>query len=197
MMRSIWAVVAALTVLLALPLAVASQVLGENAPDIVVHIVLGAGMLLFVRALFDFGLPPWINVIGALSAGAFGVVFLLQAASRLVPENAALEDIAFGFLGVWPERLLVLGIDAWFLGLLLLGTQGRTRLIGWALIPILTAYHLLDVAGAILAINVPRFGVITLLLPFVWLLIEGAKRGAPGALGPRPTDTEHVEAPTG
>ena len=31
---------------------------------------------------------------------------------------------------------------------------------------------------AIFAINVPSLGVITLLLPFVWLLIEGAKRGA-------------------
>ena len=182
-MRSTWAVAAALTMLLSLPLAVASQALGEDAPEIVVHVVLGTGMLLFVKAVFDFGLPRWINVIGALSAGAFAVVFLLQALSRLFPENAALHDVAFGLLGNWPEHVLVLGIDVWFLGLLLLGTQGRTRLIGWALIPILTAYHLISLAGAVLAISVPNLGVYTLLLPFVWLLIEGAKRrGAPGAM---------------
>ena len=108
-MRSIWAVAAALTMLLSLPLAVASQALGENAPEIVVHVVLGTGMLLLVRAVFDFGLPRWINVIGALSAGAFAVVFLLQAVSRLFPEIAALDDVAFGFLGNWPEHLLYLG----------------------------------------------------------------------------------------
>jgi hypothetical protein len=188
-MRSIWAVAAALTMLLSLPIAVASQALGENAPDIVVHVVLGTGMLLFVRAVFDFGLPRWINVIGALSAGAFAVVFLLQALSSLFPENAALDDVAFGLLGNWPERLLTLGIDVWFVGLLLLGTQGRTRLIGWALIPILTAYHLISAAGAILAISVPNLGAFALLIPFVWLLIEGAKRrGTPGTLGPRPPD---------
>lgn len=195
-MRSIWAVAAALTILLSLPLAVASQALGQNAPDVVVHVVLGIGMLLFVKAVFDFGLPRWINVIGALSAGAFAVVFLLQAASSLFPENAALDDVAYGLLGNWPEHVLVFGIDVWFLGLLLLGSQGRTRLVGWVLIPILTAYHLISLAGAILAISVPNLGAFSLLIPFVWLLIEGAKRGAAGAMGPRPPDTDHVEMPT-
>lgn len=195
-MRSIWAVAAALTILLSLPLAVASQALGQNAPDVVVHVVLGIGMLLFVKAVFDFGLPRWINVIGALSAGAFAVVFLLQAASSLFPENAALDDVAYGLLGNWPEHVLVFGIDVWFLSLLLLGSQGRTRLVGWVLIPILTAYHLISLAGAILAISVPNLGAFSLLIPFVWLLIEGAKRGAAGAMGPRPPDTDHVEMPT-
>ena len=194
-MRSIWAVAAAVTMLLSIPLAVASSGLGGNAPDIVVHVVLGTGMLLFVRAVFDFALPRWINVIGALSAGAFAVVFLLQAVSRLFPENAALDDLAFGLLGNWPELVLVLGIDAWFLGLLLLGTEGRTRLIGWALIPIITVYHLISMAGIILAISVPSLGVLSLLLPFVWLLIEAAKRGESAGLGPRRPDTERVEAP--
>jgi hypothetical protein len=194
-MRSIWAVAAALTLLLSLPLAVASQALGQNAPDIVVHVVLGTGMLLFVRAVFDFGLPRWINVIGAMSAGAFAVVFLLQAVSRFFPENVALDDLAFGLLGNWPERLLTLGIYVWFLGLLLLSTEGRTRLIGWALIPILMAYWLISAAGAILAITVPDLGAFGLLLPFVWLLIEGAKRGEPASLGSRRLDTERVEVP--
>ena len=193
-MRSNWAVAAAVTMLLSLPLAVASVALGENAPDIVVHVVLATGMLLFVRAVFDFALPRWINMIGALSAGAFAAVFLLQAASRLFPENAALDDLAFGLLGNWPELLLVLGIDVWFLGLLLLGTGGRTRLVGWALIPIITGYHLISMAGVILAISVPSLGVLSLLLPFVWLLIEGAKPGESAGLGPQRPDKERVEA---
>ena len=193
-MRSIWAVAAAVTMLLSIPLAVASSALGETAPEIVVHVVLGIGMLLFVRAVFDFALPRWINVIGALSAGAFGAVFLLQAVSRVFPEDAALDDIAFGLLGNWPELVLVLGIDVWFLGLLLLGTEGRTRFLGWALIPIITVYHLVSLVGIILAISVPSLGVLSLLLPFVWLLIEGAKPGESASLGPRRPDEEQVEA---
>jgi hypothetical protein len=181
-MRSSWAVAAAITMLLALPLAIASQALGENAPDIVVHVVLGIGMLLFARAIFDFGLPGWINGIGAVSAALFAAVFLLQALSSLFPENDALDEIAFGVLGNWPERVLVLGIDVWFLGLLLLGTDGRSRLVGWVLIPILTAYHLISLAGASLSISVPNLGVFSLLIPFIWLLVEGAKRGSEGAL---------------
>ncbi|HET9754975.1 MAG TPA: hypothetical protein VFP66_00620 [Candidatus Limnocylindrales bacterium] len=194
-MRSIWAVAAAATMLLAFPLAVVSQALGQNAPEIVVHIVLGTGMLLFAKAVWAFGLPRWINWVGALSAVAFGAIFLLQAVSLLVPQNAALDDVAFGLLGNWGERLCLLGIDAWFLGLLLLGTEGRTRLIGWAVVPIVAAYHLISLAGAILAIDIPNVRL-AFFLPFVWLLIEGAKRGAPGALGPRPPDTDHVEVPT-
>src|SRR3954468_1112770 len=194
-MRSIWAVAAAVTMLSSLPLAVASQPLAPNAPDGVVHLVLVTGMLLFARAVFDFELPPWMTVIGALSAGAFAAVFLLQAVSRFFPENAALYDVAFGLLGQWPELLIVLGIDVWFLGLLLLGTQGRTRFLGWALIPIITAYHVISVAGVILAISVPSLGVVTLLLPFVWLLIEGAKRGEAAGLGPRGPSPHAVAAP--
>jgi hypothetical protein len=181
-LRSTWAVAAAVTILLSVPLAVASQALGENSPQVVVHVVLTIGMLLFVRAIFDFGLPRWINVIGALSAGLFAVIFLLQALSSLFPQNTALDDVAFGLLGNWPERVLAFGVYAWFFGLLLLGTEGGTRLIGWVIVPFVTAYHLISAAGDLLAITVPSLGVISLLLPFVWLLIEGANRSAPEAL---------------
>ena len=73
--------------LMSLPLAVAFSALGENAPDIVVHVVLGTGMLLFVRAVFDFALPRWINVIGAVSAGAFAVVFLYRRSAVSFPRT--------------------------------------------------------------------------------------------------------------
>jgi hypothetical protein len=192
-MRSIWAVAAALTLLLSFPAAVASSVLGEDVPEIVVHIVLGTGMLLFAKAIFDFGLPRWLSWVGALSAGALGAIFLVQAISLLVPNNDALYDVAFPVLGQWPERLLPLGYLAWFMGLLLVGTEGRTRLVGWALIPIVTVYQLISVAGAILAIDVPNIRLV-FFVPFVWLLMEGAKR-APGAVGPRTPDLEHVDVP--
>ena len=111
------------------------------------------------------------------------MIFILQALSSVLPQNAALDDLAYGLLGNWPERVLALGVYAWFFGLLLLGTAGRTRLIGWVIVPIVTAHHLISAAGALLGITVPSLGVISLLLPFVWLLIEGAKRSAPSDLG--------------
>ena len=193
--RSAWAVAAAATILASVPLAVASQTLGESAAQVVVHLVLGIGMLLFVRAVFDFGLATWINAIGAVSAALFGVVFLLQAVSSLVPANAWLHDLAFGLLGNWPELVLVLGVDVWFLGLLM-SAHGRTRLIGWAIVPLGTAYHVISLAGVALAISVPPLGVITLLLPFVWLIVEGAQRSAPRSLGPRSRDTDQLEVTT-
>ena len=193
-MRSIWAVAAAVTMLLAFPLAVVSSALGENVPEIVVHIVLGTGMLLFAKAVWAFRLPRWINWIGTLSAVVFGAIFLLQAVSLLVPQNTALDDVAFGLLGNWGERLCLLGIDVWFLGLLLLGTEGRTRLIGWAVVPIVAAYHIISLAGAILAIDIPNVRL-AFFLPFVWLLIEGAKRAAPRDAGPTPAGSGHVEIP--
>ena len=195
-LRSAWAVAAGVTMLLSVPLALATQALGENIPQVVVHVVLTIGMLFFVRAIFDFGLPRWINLIGAVSAALFAAVFFLQAVSAFFPENAALDDIAFGLLGNWPERVLGLGVYVWFIGLLLLGTEGRTRLIGWVIVPIVTAYHLISAAAALFAITVPSLGVLSFLLPFVWLLIEGAKRSAPVAVGPRPPEAAPMDVPT-
>ena len=175
-MRSVWAVAAALTMLLAFPVAVAASVLGEDVPEIAVHVVLGIGMVLLAKAVSDFALPSWITWIGAISAAALGAVFLLQAVSLLLPEAAALDQLAFGVLGNWGERVLIVGIDVWFVGLLLYATEGRTRLIGWVVVPIVTAYHLVSLVGAILAIDIPNVRL-AFFLPFVWLLVEGAKRG--------------------
>lgn len=175
-MRSVWAVAAALTMLLAFPVAVAASVLGEDVPEIAVHVVLGIGMVLLAKAVSDFALPSWITWIGAISAAALGAVFLLQAVSLLLPEAAALDQLAFGVLGNWGERVLIVGIDVWFVGLLLYSTEGRTRLIGWVVVPIVTAYHLVSLVGAILAIDIPNVRL-AFFLPFVWLLVEGAKRG--------------------
>jgi hypothetical protein len=188
-MRSVWAVAAALTMLLAFPIAVAASLLGPNVPEIAVHIVLGTGMLLLAKAVFDFALPSWITYIGAISAAALGAVFLLQAISLLLPANTALDGLAFGLLGNWGERVLIVGVDVWFVGLLLYGTEGRTRLIGWVVVPVVTAYHVISLVAAILSIDIPNVRL-AFFLPFVWLLIEGAKRGIAGVTRPRVPRTE-------
>lgn len=116
-------------------------------------------------------------------------------AALLLPGNAGLDDVAFGLLGNWGERSLALGIDAWFVGLLVLGTHGWTRIVGWVIVSILTTYHLVSSVGAIFSITVPSFGVFSFLPLFVYLLIEGAKRGGQAGLGPQRPDSEHVEDP--
>jgi hypothetical protein len=169
--------------LLAVPAAIAAVVLGEQAPGVVIHIALGAGCIALALAMFDFGLPRWLNWVGAASAGALGAIFLLQAVSLTIP-NAAFERIAFGILGQEPERFLPIGILAWFTGLLLSGTQGRTRLIGWAIVPLVVGLTVATFAGLVLHIEVPNIRVL-FLLPFVWLLLESAK-ARPGAAVPLP-----------
>jgi hypothetical protein len=158
--------------LLALPVTIASQVLGPDAPAIVIHIALGASMLALALAVFDFPLPRWVNVIGSASAGAFGAIFLLQALSLAM--NDALQVIAFDILGHEPERFLPLGILFWAAALLLRGTTGKTRLIGWAIVPAVIGLQAAILLGPVIGIDVgnPKF---VFLLPFVWLLIESAK----------------------
>jgi hypothetical protein len=180
-MRSLRGVAAALILLLAVPAALVSVILGEQAPGIVIHIALGAGCLAFALAVFDFGLPRWLNWVGAASAGALGAIFLLQAVSLTIP-NADFERIAFGILGQEPERFLPVGMLAWFTGLLLAGTQGRTRLIGWAVMPVVLGLEVASFAGLVLNIEVPNLKVL-FLVPFVWLLMESAK-ARPSAASP-------------
>src|SRR4051812_23283385 len=110
-MRSRLGVAAALLLLLTPVAAIASVVLNESAPNIVVHLFLGAGCLVFALAVFDFGLPRWINVVGAISGIAFGTIFLLQALSLMVPSEQ-LTYVAFTMLGQTAEGILVLAILA-------------------------------------------------------------------------------------
>jgi hypothetical protein len=185
-MRSQRGVAAALIMLLALPAAIVSTALGEQASGVVIHIALGASCVVLAFAMFDFGLPRWLNLVGAISAGALGAVFLLQAVSLVVP-NETLERIAFAILGQEPERFLPVGILAWFTGLLLAGgTQGWTRSVGWVVIPLVVGVEVAWLAGYFLQIEVPNPKIL-FLLPFAWLLMVSAK--------PRPDAT--VQLPRG
>jgi hypothetical protein len=173
-------VAAALTLLLAIPVALASSIFGEDLPGIVIHIALGAGSVLFAAAVFDFGLPRWVNWIGAASGAALGAIFLLQALSLMIP-GAGLDGVVFGILGQEPERYLPLGILAWFVALLLAGSLGMTRLIGWVVMPVVVGLEVASFAGMIIGIDVPNLKIL-FLAPFVWLLIESAQRGLVGSV---------------
>jgi len=174
-MTSTRGIASAAFMLLAIPATLASQALGAWAPVIVIHVFLGASMLALAVAVFDFPLPRWVNVIGAASAAAFGAIFLLQALSLSL--NDSLDFIAFKILGQAPELLLPIGILFWFAALLLRASRGRTRYVGWVIVPAVIGLQAALFIGLLTGIEVANLKVV-FMLPFVWLLLESAKRAA-------------------
>jgi hypothetical protein len=170
-MRSLRGVLGSLVLLLALPIAVLTQVLFGGGSAIAIHVALAAGCVLVSLSAFDFGTPRWLAWIGCVSAIAFAVIFLLQAASTLVG-NESFSYFANEVLGFWPEKLLLSFITFWLVGVLLIASRGWTRILGCV-----EAY----VYFGLLVLGTNPFletAVVKLayLLPFVWLLFESSKR---------------------
>ena len=190
-MTSTRGVASAVFMALAIPVTiVASQALGETGAVIAIHIMLGASMVALALATFDFRLPRWITFIGAGSAAAFGAIFLLQALSLSL--NGALDFIAFKILGHTPELLLPVGILFWFAALLLRDSSGRTRYVGWAIVPAVIGLQAALLIGIVTGIEVSNLKVV-FMLPFVWLLLESAKSAAHSSVG-RPAASDLATA---
>ena len=109
---------------------VAGMTIGEAATRAIIHFGVGTGFVLLAVAMFDFGLARWVTWLGAAAAAAFGGIFLLQGVADQVG-SGPLYDLAFPVLGQTPERLLPELVLLWFIALLLTGTQGRSRILGW------------------------------------------------------------------
>ena len=141
-----------------------------------VHFVLGSAFVLLAAAMFDFGLNRWVTWLGATAAAMFGGTFLLQGVADLT-EIAALHWLAFDVLGQQLERILPDVVYIWFAALLLTGSTGFSRLVGWVVVP--TAVR----PGAARSSSAPRSGSmsrssgLTIFAPFIWLL---SSRQAPG-----------------
>lgn len=172
-MRSRPGIAATVILLLTVPAAVGSSILGPDAPSVVAHVALGAAMISFAIAVFDFHLPRWLNVIGAGCGAALGSVFLLQAISLVVP-NKDLYNLAFPVLGINGERPLLDSILVWFLGMLALASDGKARLVGLAVVPIAVGLELASYAAIPLGMEIPNLKA-ALLAPFVWLVLESLK----------------------
>jgi len=178
-MRSKRGFIGAAIIVLSYPLALAVGLIGGGA-ETVIHLVMGPGFVVFAASVFDFALPRWINVVGAVAAAAFGTIFLLQGVSDLT-QVEALRYVAFDLLGHHVERLLPDVVYVWFVALLLLASTGWSRWLGWAVMLVVVG---LEVATFVtLVLGAPMGSVkVLILLPFVWLLFESAKR-VPGRRG--------------
>jgi hypothetical protein len=176
--RSPLGLLAALTFLLGIPISFGWQILFGSGAGTMIHFVLAAGCVLLAFAVFDFELPRWINWIGCAAGLALGTIFLLQAVALLIP-NESLNYFAYEVLGQWPEGWLPDVIILWFVGMLVLDSQGKSRILGIVAVSIAVCSELYS--------HSVRFGgtsdtgslKLLMLLLFVWLLLESTKKPHP------------------
>jgi hypothetical protein len=185
-MRSTRAFIGAAAIVLSYPAAVAVQLLFGQGGDTVIHLVMGAGFVVFATSVVDFGLPRWVNVMGAAAAGAFGTIFLLQGVSDLTHVEP-LRHVAFDVLGHEPERLLPDVVYLWFIALLLVASTGKSRFLGWVIMSIVVGVEIATLATLVLGVPIASVKVL-ILLPFIWLLFESAKPGESPKKRERPPD---------
>jgi hypothetical protein len=182
-MRSIRGLIGAATILLSVLAALAVELLFGGVGDTVIHFGMGTGFLIFAASVFDFGLPRWVNIIGATAAGAFGAIFLIQGVSD-VTHLEGLRYVAFDVLGHQLERLLPDVVYVWFVALLLGSSQGKSRILGWAVMLIVVGLEIATLVSLLLGAPMATVKFL-LLLPFVWLLFESAKRQPMRSIAPR------------
>ena len=172
-MRSPRGFLASVVLVLALPVAILIQALLGSGASLTMHVALTVGCILLSLSAFDFETPAWVAWVGRVASGVFAAIFLLQAASELI-RNDSISYFALQVLGNWPERVLVTLLVFWLVAVLLSGSRGKTRILGFvamAAVVGVDAYNYvllyLNVADALAALY---------LLPFVWLLFESRER---------------------
>jgi hypothetical protein len=176
--RSPLGLLAALTFLVGIPISFGWQILFGSGAGTMIHFVLAAGSLLLAFAVFDFELPRWMNWIGCAAGLAVGSIFLLQAVALLIP-NESLHYFAYEVLGQWPEGWLPDVVILWFAAMLVLDSQGKSRILGIVAVSIAVCSelysHILRFGGAS---DTGSLKLLVLLL-FVWLLFESTKKPHP------------------
>jgi hypothetical protein len=175
--RSPRGMLGAVLILLAVPAAVLTRVLVGSGDSVAVHLVLAAGSLFLALAVFDYGLPKWITWIGCAGIGGLAVIFLLQTVADMT-QNDALNYLAYQVLGSWPERLLPDLFIFWLVALLLLDSRGWTRIFGFAAMAVVVGAEVYGYAMVVQGDVDGQAGIVRALylLPFLWLLLESAKR---------------------
>jgi hypothetical protein len=178
-MRSSHGLLGSLVLLLALPIAVLTQVLLGSGSAVAIHVALAMGCVLVSLSAFDFGTPRWLAWIGCVSAGAFAVIFLSQAASTLIG-NDPFSYFTNEVLGFWPEKLLLSLITFWIVGVLLTASRDKTRILGFVAMTIVVCVEAYVYFGLLFLGTNPFLHTaavkLAYLLPFVWLLFESGKR---------------------
>lgn len=175
-MRSRYGFLAALVLLLALPIVILYQLFFANGTDTLIHVELALGAGLMALAVFDFKLPRWITWIGCLSMILLAVIFLVQGLSHLF-QNDAFTYLAYPVLGPQEGWLIDLFV-CWCIALLLMASQGKSRILGIVAIIAVIGLEVYRYSLAYLgtaATGLPQALRLIYLLLFVWLLFESKK----------------------
>ena len=164
--------------MLALPIAVLTEVLLGSGSGTMIHFALAAGCVLVARSAFDFETPRWVAWIGGVSAGSLAAIFLAQGASALIG-NESFSYFANQVLGFWPEKVLLSLLIFWLVAVLLSTGRGKTRILGLIVMAIVVCvdayvYFGLLFFGTNAFVEIPAVKL-PYLLPFVWLLLESRK----------------------
>ncbi|HEV8365920.1 MAG TPA: hypothetical protein VGQ52_20560 [Gemmatimonadaceae bacterium] len=153
------------------------QVLGGARPEAVIHAMLALGALLVALATVDFRTPRWITLLGAISAAALAVIFVMQGLSELI-HNQRLSDIVFRVLGQRIEGWLVDLFLLWCVAVWLRDSRGRTKAFGAVVLGVAVGVEIyanwLAFRGTSLNAVAPMLKLVVL-PPFVWLLLESKK----------------------
>jgi len=176
--RSPLGLLAALTFLLGIPISFGWQILFGSGAGTMIHFVLAGGTLLLAFCVFDFELPRWINWIGCAAALALGTIFLLQAVALLIP-NESLHYVAYEVLGQWPEGWLPDVVLLWLVAMLVLDSQGKSRILGIVAVSIAVCSELYSHTLRFLGTSPTGTLKLLMLLLFVWLLFESTKKPHP------------------
>jgi hypothetical protein len=172
-MHSLRGLLASIVMLLALPVAVLAQVLFGSGSSLAMHLALTVGCTLLALSAFDFETPRWLAWTGCVAAGAFAVIFLLQAASELLG-NEAFAYFTLQILGNYPERVLKTVLIVWLVAVLLTASRGKTRILGLGAMAVVVGVEAYNYV--LLFLGEERALTLLYLLPFVWLLFESGKR---------------------
>jgi hypothetical protein len=174
-MRSRRGFLAALVFLSLLPIAVLYQIFFDNGIEIITHGVLALGSVLISFSVFDFKVTSWINWLGCVATGALAAIFLLQGLSLLI-QNDALTYLAYQVLGQRLEVWLVDGLIFWFVALLLMDSQGKTRILGFVALSIVVCLEVYKYSLAYFGAAPAESLKLLFLLPIVWFLFESKKK---------------------
>jgi len=173
-LRSLRGFLAALVFLSLLPLAVLYQMFFDNGVEIITHGVLALGSGLISLSVFDFKVTRWISWLGCIATSALAAIFLLQGVSLLI-QNDAFTYLVFQVLGQWLETGLVEVLIVWFVAMLLMDSQGKTRIFGFVALSIVVCLEVYKYSLAYFGAAPAESLKLLFLLPIVWFLFESKK----------------------
>jgi hypothetical protein len=177
-MRSPRGLLGSVVLLLALPVAVLTQALFGSGSGLAIHLALAVGCVLVSFSAFDFETPRWMAWVGSVSMGAFATIFLVQAASSPIG-NEAFSYFANEVLGFWPEKLLLSFIAFWLVGVLLTASRGKSRILGFVAMATVVCVEAYVYFGLLYLGTNPFVETAAVklpyLLPFAWLIFESGK----------------------